>query len=556
MHMTKEKRKATDANAEIFTPRPVAEYMLDAVETAYGRRLSFRDRILEPGAGDGGFVSLLLDRILGSVSPHDWDNPLLERTLSAFETNPVHAESLRNLVRERLRLAGCPSASVSRLVSAWIREEDFLSADIVEPFDVVIGNPPYVRYDAIGTVKTEAYRRRFTTFQGRCDLYVPFIERSLSLLSPCGVFCFICANRFAKSEYGTRLRKFISSGFHVGLYLNLEHADIFGKNVAAYPAILLVDRKKAEPTLAATVHSVSNDEWPSLRYGSSHRLIQFPSWYEDDEPWMTTDAATLDYASSIRRSLPLLVDSAPQTRFGIGVATGNDSVFVRPGPEPGIEEDCLLPLVTGADVRAGIRWGGNYLVNPFVPDDTGRLRNLEDRPGLARYLERHRALLEKRFVAKGHKWYRTIDRVNWNLFRSPKILLPDIQPGGIVGMDEQGEFYPHHNLYWIVSEGWPLTLLAAILKSDFVTRQIRWSSGEMRGGSIRYQAKNLGLLRIPSYSSISDSEARQLVAAFQNENVVQIDKLVDGIVARCLASTSTYPSPSPEQLLLAMEAGT
>ena len=553
MPMTKAKRKATDANAEIFTPRPVVDYMLDAVETTFGRKISFRDRILEPSAGDGAFVAPLLDRILESLPHHDWNNPLLKRALFAFETNPVHAESLRDLVRRRLGTSGCPAKTISSLVSAWIHEEDFLSADIAEPFDIVVGNPPYVRYDAIGTSKVEAYRHRYSTFRGRCDLYVPFIERSLSLLSPRGAFCFICSNRFTKSEYGERLRRFIFDDFHVALYLNLEHADVFGKGVAAYPAILLIDRNAPGPTLAATVDSVSDDDWPSLRYGASIRLSQFPQWYCGDEPWSTTDTETRDFALSIRCSLPLLVDSAPGTRFGIGVATGNDKVFVRPGPEPGVESDCLLPLATGEDIRAGIRWGGSYLVNPFVPDSSGRLRDLSERPGLARYLESHRKALSKRFVAKAKEWYRTIDRVSWPLYRSPKILLPDIQPGGIVGVDERGELYPHHNLYWIVSQGWPLPLLAAILKSGFVTRQIRWSSGEMRGGSIRYQAKNLGALRLPLRKTITATEERKIVAASRIGDFAQLDHYVDALVNRCLDDISSYPQRQPEQLLLAME---
>ena len=55
------KRKPTEPNAEVFTPASVVDYMLDAVETDLGRRLSFRDRVLEPSAGDGAFVVPLLD---------------------------------------------------------------------------------------------------------------------------------------------------------------------------------------------------------------------------------------------------------------------------------------------------------------------------------------------------------------------------------------------------------------------------------------------------------------------------------------------------------------
>lgn len=547
------KRKQTEPNAEVFTPAPVVAYMLDALETARGRPLTCQDRILEPSAGDGAFVLPILERVLATMPPGGWDDRALDRVLLAFETNPAHHAVLRAAVARKLSMAGCPDARSAELVEAWIREGDFLRAEIAEPFTVVAGNPPYVRYDAIPREDAAEYQRRYPTFRGRCDLCVPFIERSLELLGADGAFCFICSNRFAKSDYGAGLRTRIAEGFHTALYLNLEHADVFGKNIAAYPAILLIDRRRGRPTYAATIPSFRGNPLSAFRHGHSTRLAPFTEWYPDGAPWATTDADAYRLSKQIDERLPLLTESAPGTRFGIGVATGNDAVFLRPGPEPGIEPDCLLPLVTGEDVRAGRRWGGTYLVNPFRPDDSGSLRNLDERPGLARYLERHRAGLSSRFIARRKEWYRTIDRVSWALFRTPKLLLPDIQRGGIVGLDADGALYPHHNLYWIVSDGWPLPLLAAILKSGFVTRQIRWASSEMRGGSIRYQAKNIGRLRIPPRSAIAPAEECALVEASSRGDADSLDHLVDAIVDRCLGErTASYRLP-PKQLLLAME---
>jgi AcrR family transcriptional regulator len=59
----------------------------------------------------------------------------------------------------------------------------------------VIGNPPYVRQELIPDVLMAEYRRRFATIYDRADIYVPFIERSLSVLAPGGCLGFICADR-------------------------------------------------------------------------------------------------------------------------------------------------------------------------------------------------------------------------------------------------------------------------------------------------------------------------------------------------------------------------
>jgi methylase of polypeptide subunit release factors len=66
----------------------------------------------------------------------------------------------------------------------------------------VIGNPPYVRQELIPEALLTEYRARFETLYDRADLYVPFIERSLSLLRAGGALGFICSDRWMKNKYG------------------------------------------------------------------------------------------------------------------------------------------------------------------------------------------------------------------------------------------------------------------------------------------------------------------------------------------------------------------
>ena len=380
------KRTAAEPNAEIYTPAFVAAFMLDFVEARLGRRLSFADRVLEPGAGDGAFVLPLLERALSAPRRPRWDDPAIDRFLVACETNPASLRLLRERVAARLSAAGCPPARASALLDRWLRPGDFLRATLDPDFDAVVGNPPYVRFDAIADEDTAFYRDRYPTFRGRCDLCVPFFERGLSLLAPGGVFSFICSNRFTKSEYGSRLRALVASRYHVAAYLNLEHAPVFGPDIAAYPAIFVIDRRRGEPTLAgsfdrADAVSLSRSLPPRLE-----GLAAFPAWYSNDEAWATTDPAAFARRKFLRTRLPSLERSAPGTRFGIGVATGADDVFVLPSRRSDIEAAFQIPLVTGDDVRAGAGWTGRRLLSPLDPDGSGRLADLSSFPGLSAYL--------------------------------------------------------------------------------------------------------------------------------------------------------------------------
>jgi hypothetical protein len=228
------------------------------------------------------------------------------------------------------------------------------------------------------------------------------------------------------------------------------------------------------------------------------------------------------------RNFPTIEASAPSTKVGIGIATGADSVYVLPAKRDDIECSRQLPLLVTQDIHTDrLEWSGHWLVNPFSDDDDGTLADLAMYPGLRQYLGSHTDVLRARHCSKNRLslWYRTIDRLWLKLARAPKLVLPDIQPGGIVGYDS-GEYYPHHNVYWITSDSWDLRALQTILRSSQVTSQMRAHSVEMRGGSIRYQAQNLRQVHIPKLTSLNDSLLHELSQSAASADQQQIDKIV------------------------------
>ena len=95
------------------------------------------------------------------------------------------------------------------------------------------------------------YRRRFRTIYDRADIYVPFIERSLSLLAPGGQLGFICADRWIKNRYGGPLRQLVAEKFHLKCFVDMVDTDAFHSDVIAYPAIIVIGREKPGPTRIA-----------------------------------------------------------------------------------------------------------------------------------------------------------------------------------------------------------------------------------------------------------------------------------------------------------------
>lgn len=521
----------------VFTRPEIVDLILDVAKYAPGNGRLAGKRVLEPSCGDGAFVSRVIGRLLVSEREHapvpGWDDPCLDRALRAADISEASLEASRRAAIGQLRGAGCPPPRAAELAATWFVRTDFLLHEWDREFDLVVGNPPYVRIEELPKQVLAEYRASFTTLGDRADLYVAFIERGLKLLSPGGVLAFITANRFAKNLYGRGIRRLIARSYRVRLYLNLEHTQPFLSDVSAYPAIVVVDRERGLPTRSATLGSIDPAALEAVRTQAlstarpQHPVSEFTHWYPDGEPWLTTSSAEHGVLRSERLSLAALEESGPGTKVGIGVATGADRVFILKAAAPAIESDRQLPLVLGRDVaNQGISWSGHYVIDPFDPAARGRLVELRAYPGLARYLASHAGVLAARHVARRRPdaWYRTIDRIWPELLRQPKLLIPDIQPAGsaTVGYD-RGDYYPHHNLYWITSATWDLRALKTLLRSSPVLTQVRAYSVQMRGGSLRWQAQTLRRIRLPRLSSLSDGVLEELIRVCDSSDQQEID---------------------------------
>lgn len=530
---------AEDAAAvgAVYTKPQIVELMLDLADYRASRGRLAELRLLEPSCGDGAFLAAVLERLFESERLHagavDWDTPMLDACIRAVDLSASAVQSARSLIVQALVNEGCPTDRARELSSTWAVQSDFLLSSFEQRFSLVVGNPPYVRLEDLPKQVLSEYRRRFETLKDRADLYIAFFERGLQLLESDGLLVYICANRFAKNQYGATLRRRISERFRVRHYINLEHTQPFVSDVSAYPAIVAIDRNVGEPTLAGTLADIDASTLEAVRAQASAApngrgpLARFRDWYPDGAPWSSTSVEEVSLLAELRDGFSLIEESGGSTRVGIGVATGADDCFILPSKSSLVEESRQLPLMMASDVGVHAnQWSGHYLVNPFSDADDGSLAPLDKYPGLSSHLQAHSPQLRGRHVAKTRpaNWYRTIDRIWPTLVGQPKLLIPDIQRGGVVGFD-RGEFYPHHNLYWITSDAWDLRALQTLLRSSQVLLQVRAHSVQMRGGAVRYQAQTLRRVRIPSVASLSSAVIAQLVQCSTSTVQGEVDEI-------------------------------
>jgi len=508
----------------VFTRPEVVAAILDLSGYTAERPLH-QIRLLEPSCGEGDFVVTAIDRLLAAyVRAGGTPERARVDLAGAVRAVELHRESLdrtAHRVGARLQVAGLTVNDAQALVSEWLVCDDFLLCALPGEFDVVVGNPPYVRQERIPAALLDEYRRRYRTLYDRADLYVPFYERALDLLATEGVLGFICANRWVKNKYGGPLREKVTSSFHLRYYIDMEGVDAFHAGVAAYPAVTVISRAPAISAVRATRvgrGSVGHrDELPRLVrtlvapvVESSH-VDEIVLSRESDSPWLLDDVPRLRLLRRLESELPTLEQA--ECRVGIGVATGCDRVFIGDYESLPVEPERKLPLAMARDLIDGrMRWSGCGVVNPF--EDDGRLASLDEYPKLAAYLTANREAVVGRHVAGKNPtgWYRTIDRIYPGLVAQPKLLIPDIKGEATVVYDE-GSLYPHHNLYYVVSSDWDLRALQTVLRSSVAVFFVATYCTRMAGGFLRFQAQYLRRIRLPYWRNVPAALRAELIAA-------------------------------------------
>jgi hypothetical protein len=515
-----------EARGVVYTKSWVVELLLDLA--GYRSDTNLVDALaVEPAAGDGAFLGPMIERLIASCRRLGRSFSECRESLAAYELDVASADRTRAVAMRVLAECGVDHETGDSLAAGWVRAGDYLFEANSLDADFVIGNPPYVRLEDIPEETAALYRDAFPTMRGRADLYVAFFEAALSQLKTNGVCAFICADRWMRNQYGAELRELVTSAYGVEIVLEMHNADAFRDEVDAYPAITVIRRKPQGPAvvasagadavktkpevLAAALQATWRGEAPVLPDGLKTAVIG--KWFNGSDPWPCNSPEQLALLRKLEDRFPALESGA---KVGIGVATGNDGVFIT--EDSGlVEPSRLLKLGLAGDAWSGkMEWSGHYLVDPW--DDNG-LVDLAKYPRLKTYFEKHAAALKKRHTAQNHKtgWYKTIDRVNHALTPKPKLYIPDIK-NALDAVLDRGETYPHHNLYFIESDRWDLEVLGGLLISAFGQFFVESYGVRMRGGYWRFQAQYLRRIRVPDPKSISKAHARELAEAFRQRD--------------------------------------
>ncbi|HUI71619.1 MAG TPA: Eco57I restriction-modification methylase domain-containing protein, partial [Spirochaetia bacterium] len=380
----------------VYTRRETVDFILNLAGYLPDRPLH-QYTLLEPSFGNGDFLVRAVERLVISylrtysldTAVHDLCNAIV-----GIEIDPDAAAETVGRLTELFARFGFDLEKTCSLLGAWLRNDDFLLADIRSRFDFVVGNPPYVRQELIPDRLMAEYRSRYETIYDRADLYIPFVERGLKLLKDGGLLGFICADRWMKNKYGGPLRALVARGYRLKYYVDMVDTQAFHSDVTAYPAIFVISRERGgrtriahrpkveAPVLDALAAALAGGDGPT-----TVPVVEVGNVINGSEPWILDSLDQLNIVRRLEAAFPLLEEVG--CKVGIGVATGADMAYVAKFDELDVEPDRKLPLVTTKDITSGsVKWQGLGVVNPF--NDGGTLVDLDGFPKLKRYFEARR----------------------------------------------------------------------------------------------------------------------------------------------------------------------
>lgn len=491
---------------QFFTRDVVARFCLQQLSFP---RNSLSIRLLEPAAGHGAFFLPLIPKLIRACRKAKKSFIHLRRAIRAYEIDPGVAAVLRDNCVQALQENGVPTAIARKLARYWIRNADFLEADIRSRFTHIVGNPPYIRWDAIPEALRDSYKVRFSSFKQRADLYVAFIEQSLSMLTADGQLAFLCPGSWTKNVYGNSIREAFTTQGHLKTVIDLTDVDSFEQSADAYPCFFVFRNGRNGAT-----DLLSMEGRDKLRaVGAQVRRHFKPS----SAPLLLSRADDMAcVVQSAQARFPMLEDAGCSVR--VGSATGCNEVFLGSSRTLAVERSRLLPFVNARSIRdAKVVWGGTSIVNAF--DNDGKTVKLKDYPRLLAYFRKHKDALKSRAKASDSKvWWRSIDVLHPDWYREPKLLVVDISATPVIGLDVKG-YCAGSGVYQIKSANWPLQDLLVLLSAGILGLFVSAFSAGAAKGFHRFQKRQIGAVPLPRWESLDANWRVQFQTAHQSGNL-------------------------------------
>ncbi len=420
-------------------------------------------------------------------------------------------------------------------------------------FDLIIGNPPYIRQEELKELKPHL-AKNYKVYKGTSDIYTYFYELGFNVLKDRGVLSYITSNKYTRAGYGEALREFLLKNVKVLEYTDLNGIKVFD-SATVDTSILCFEKSKSKDNKFKYL-TLSNEILKTCAYdiGLYKDFAEFSQNSLSKESFTFSDENTSALKAKIER-----IGTPLKEWYGFniyrGILTGyNEAFIITTEKRNEILANCkdeaekertaklIRKMLRGRDIkRYSYEWAGLWVINThngYKSKNGEKIEaiNIEHYPSLKKHFDEFYPQLEKR-ADKGLTPYNLRNCAYIEEFEKEKIVWAEMTKEACFVYDNSN-FFTNQTCYFFTHCDYKYLL--AILNSRLIVYYMQYISSHLGQGAFRWIRQYIEKLPIPKINSKNEKLADELINLVdeilkakeqdKNANTQELENKINSIV--------------------------
>jgi methylase of polypeptide subunit release factors len=566
--------KQNKSYGSVYTPQFIARFFARFLRDQYPPRIFRNMKILDPACGSGIFLRTILEMQCSpsydGLTSDEIDHIFSNVKGIDVDENATHATIL-SLSLLYLILMGGKLPTKLDIISENALEFIQNNSDMLNCFDVVVANPPFVAFDSLKKEMRETIHKTLGEFSiKKPDTYLAFLKLGIDLLNFDGYGLYVLPHSFLRTFSAEKLRKYLCEKTNITCLVDLSAIPVF-KEKGSYVILIIFQKKpdnpqalsKKPPATLIVCQDFVGHALQDYLYGKRIENNFYCIYDVDQELFANTDWTKILLPPSNLSLVQKLANFKPLRDFlsiKQGIITGTDDLFiVHKSKVPQMDSKIWIPLLRDRDMQRYIipKTSAYYVFYPIIE---GKV--LDEKELKEAYPETWDYLLSQKYKIS----IRTVKTMNWwlparlrfrdeNRLGSPKILTPHLVLIPRFSMDIDGKYLVSHSPYLsqMIANAAPefLKFFLAILNSTVGAWLISTHSDKYSKGYSRLEVKTLNSIPVPDPAKVKPTILLKLLhlvdQKLAGKVATEIDSEIDELVAEI------YDLNTSEKLVVGFE---
>ncbi|EAH7626023.1 class I SAM-dependent DNA methyltransferase [Campylobacter jejuni] len=423
-------------------------------------------------------------------------------------------------------------------------------------FDLIIGNPPYIRQEELKELKPHL-AKNYKVYKGTSDIYTYFYELGFNVLKENGILSFITSNKYTRAGYGEALREFLLKNTYILKYIDLNGIKVFD-SATVDTSILCFEKSKSKDNKFKYL-ALSNEILKTCAYdiGLYKDYAEFSQNSLSKESFTFSDENTSALKAKIERIGTPLKEWQGLNIYR-GILTGyNEAFIITTEKRNEILANCkdeaekertaklIRKMLRGRDIkRYSYEWAGLWVINTHngYKNQNGEkveAINIKHYPSLKKHFDEFYPQLEKR-ADKGLTPYNLRNCAYLDEFEKEKIVWNPVSGEYLFSYIKEHIFF-NNSLFMMTLDVFSLKYILAFMNSNCYKWLITLKTNLIQTGSYAYGAKDkIERLPIPKINSKNEKLANELINLVdeilkakeqdKNANTQELENKINSIV--------------------------